>query len=110
MLLVASWCAPCRGELAKIDEIARAASPYAVRVLLVDDSKAGRRMVADLTPVRRWTPGEETLATARAELLKRTPGLPYSVAIGGNGALCGEWRGGLDPVRARALVTACRRP
>lgn len=109
LLLVASWCAPCRGELAQLGEIVRAAAPYKVRVMLVDDSKAGRRMVAALPPAHRWTPPPSTYAAARSELLSRTPGLPYSVVINGNGSLCADWRGGLDPVRVRALVVRCRR-
>lgn len=110
LLLVASWCAPCRVELAHIDEIARAAAPYDVRVLLVDDSKAGRRMVAALSPARRWLPDPAVAAPARAALLSRTPGLPYSVAIGPKGAICADRRGGLDPARTRALVARCRAP
>lgn len=108
LLLVASWCAPCRGELARLDEIARAAAPYEVRVMLVDDSKAGRRMVAAISPGRRWAPDPDAYLAARTELLRRTPGLPYSAAIDGDGALCADWRGGLDPARVRALVMKCR--
>lgn len=110
LLLVASWCAPCRGELAHLDEIARAAAPYQVRAVLVDDSKAGRRMIAALPPARRWAPDPALFTAARADLLGRTPGLPYSVAIGASGRPCADWRGGLDPARVRALVARCRAP
>lgn len=108
LLLVAGWCAPCRGELAQIDAIAEGAAPYGVRVLLVDDSKAGRRMVASLPPARRWIPDDAAYAAARAALLSRTPGLPYSAAFDASGTLCADRRGGLDPDRVRALVSRCR--
>ncbi len=108
LLLVASWCAPCRGELAQLDAIAQAAAPLTVRVMLIDDDRSGRRMVAALPSPRRWEPDPAIHAAARVALLARTPGLPYSVAIGADGRICAEQRGGLDALRARALVMRCR--
>jgi hypothetical protein len=67
-------------------------------------------MVAALPPPRRWAPDPVIHAAARTELLARTPGLPYSVAIGADGRICAEQRGGLDEPRARALVLRCRVP
>lgn len=109
LLLVASWCAPCHSELAQLEAIARAAWPFAIRVMLVDDSRHGRRMVAALAPHRQWAPDPSAMAAARKDLLARTPGLPYAVAIGPGGQPCADHRGGIDPARVKTLIARCRR-
>ena len=108
LLLVASWCAPCHAELAQLESITRAAAPFAVRVMPVDDSRNSRRMVAALPPQRQWAPDPAVMAAARHDLVARTPGLPYAVAIGPRGRPCADQRGGLDAARAEALVARCR--
>ncbi|WBH17873.1 TlpA family protein disulfide reductase [Sphingomonas radiodurans] len=110
LLLVASWCAPCRGEIARIEEIATAARPFAVRVLLVDDTRASQRMIAALPATRRWSPDPDHVAAVRAGLLARTPGLPYSVAFDRQGRLCADRRGGLNPEQAKLIVARCLTP
>mgnify|MGYP001806553564 CR=1 FL=1 len=109
LLLVADWCAPCRGELARLDQLAAAAQPYAVRVLLVDDTRGGRRMLAALPDTRRWSPEDAARTATLAALLTNTAGLPHSVAIGRDGRVCGEVSGGLWPAGANGLVARCRR-
>lgn len=110
LLLVASWCAPCHAELAVLDDIARAAGPFEVRVMLVDDSRNSHRMVARVPPHRRWIPEPAVMTAARKDLLARTPGLPFAVAIGPDGRPCAAHRGGLNAARAKALVNRCDRP
>ncbi|WP_211275769.1 TlpA family protein disulfide reductase [Sphingomonas mucosissima] len=109
LLLVASWCAPCHAELAQLEAISKAASPFAVRVMLVDDSRHSRRMVAAIPPQRQWAPDPSAMTAARKDLLARTPGLPYAVAIGAGGQPCADHRGGIDPQRVKSLVAQCHR-
>jgi len=101
--MVAPWCAPCWGEIARIDALAAGAAPLRVRVVAMEDGRRAAAMVADLPPERRWT----APPAARAALWARTPGLPHSVATDAAGRVCAERGGGLDPARARALAVAC---
>ncbi|RZM08043.1 MAG: hypothetical protein EOP68_12580, partial [Sphingomonas sp.] len=89
LLLVAPWCAPCWGELAHIDALAKAAAPLELRVLAMEESARARAMTADLPPERQWVPRAPDRATVRTALWSRTPGLPFSIATR---ALCGRWR------------------
>jgi thiol-disulfide isomerase/thioredoxin len=108
LLLVASWCAPCYAELARLDEIASAARPLQVRVLLVDDGARSRAMVRGIDAARRWEPQGDEMRRVRADIWQRTAGLPFSVATDGTGRICAEQNGGLDTKRTLALVKRCR--
>lgn len=108
ILLAAPWCAPCYQEIAQIDQIAVAARPYDVRLLLVEDGARARAMVRGVNPARLWEPPPGRIRRIRAELLSRTPGLPYAVVINERGRICAERGGSLDAARARRLVALCR--
>jgi thiol-disulfide isomerase/thioredoxin len=108
LLLVAPWCAPCYGELARLDDIAAAARPLQVRVLLVEDGARARAMVRGVAPSRRWEPAADQMRRVRADLWTRTRGLPYTAVTNRNGEICAEQKGGLDPARTHALVERCR--
>jgi thiol-disulfide isomerase/thioredoxin len=108
LLLVAPWCAPCYGELARLDDIAAAARPLQVRVLLVDDGIRARAMVRGVPSSHRWEPAADEMRRVRADLWTRTRGLPYTVVTDRHGKICAEQKGGLDPARTRALVERCR--
>jgi thiol-disulfide isomerase/thioredoxin len=108
LLLVASWCAPCYAELARLDDIAAAARPLQVRVLLVDDGARSRAMVRGINAARRWEPKGGELSRIRADIWRRTAGLPFSVVTDSEGRICGEQSGGLDARRTLALVKRCR--
>lgn len=110
VILVASWCAPCRGELARLDEIAAAAGNHATQVLAIDDSAATARMLRLVDPALVWRPDAAQRARVRAALLARTPGLPYAAATDARGAICAEENGGLDRGRIAALVRRCTAP
>jgi len=107
LLLVAPWCAPCWGELARLDGLVAAAAPLEVRVLSMEDGSRARAMVASLPEMRRWTPAISEREAVRAALWARTPGLPFSVATDRRGKICAEQGGGLDGPRVRALVQTC---
>ena len=108
LLIVASWCAPCYGELARLSDIASAARPFQVRVLLVDDGARSRAMVRGIDPARRWEPASDEMRRVRADIWRRTSGLPYSLVTDGKGHICAEQSGGLDTPRTLALVKRCR--
>lgn len=110
MILVASWCAPCRGELARLGEIAAAAGRHSPRVLAIDDSAATVRMLRLVDPALVWRPEAAQRARVRAALLARTAGLPYAAATDARGAICAEENGGLDRERTTALVRRCAAP
>ena len=107
LLLVAPWCAPCWSELARLDELAAAAAPMNVRVLVMEDGPRARAMLVDLPIERRWVPMANDRAAVRAVLWARTPGLPFSVATDRRGRICAEGGGDLNPSRVRALVRSC---
>jgi thiol-disulfide isomerase/thioredoxin len=107
---VASWCAPCRGELARLDEIAAAAGGRAIRILAIDDSAATVRMLRLVDPALVWRPDVAERVRLRAALLARTAGLPYAVATDVRGAVCAEENGALDAARTAALTHRCKLP
>ncbi len=110
VILVASWCAPCRGELARLGEIAAAAGDRSIRVLAIDDSAATARMLRLVNPMLVWRPDAAQRARVRAALLARTAGLPYAAATDARSAICAEENGGLDRVLTAALVRRCAGP
>ncbi|SEK97681.1 hypothetical protein SAMN05216382_1229 [Sphingomonas palmae] len=109
IVLVASWCAPCRGELLRLDTIAPVIGGRALRVLAIDDSAATARMLRVIDPARVWRP-DTRVDHVRALLLARTAGLPFSVVSDGRGVVCAQENGGLDAHRAAALVQRCATP
>jgi thiol-disulfide isomerase/thioredoxin len=110
VILVASWCAPCRAELARLDGIAAASGGRTLRVLAIDDSAATVRMLRAVDPARQWRPAIQEVARVRAALLARTAGLPYSVATDARGLICAEENGGLDAARTTAMMRRCDQP
>ena len=109
LLLIAPWCAPCYGELARLDEIAAAAGPRAVRVMLIEDGPRATAMVRALRPEQVWTASPRQMRQARADLLERAVGLPYSIVTDARGAVCAGQGGGLDRARTALLVKRCDR-
>lgn len=109
LLLVAPWCAPCYGELARLDEIAAAAIPRAVRVMPIEDGARAIAMVREVPADRLWTVSPQRMRQARADLLEQAVGLPYAVVTDAGGAVCAGQGGGLDRERTRALVGRCVR-
>lgn len=107
LLLVAPWCAPCHGELARLGEIAAAARPRRVRVFMVEDGARARAMWARVPEGYRWTPPDGEARRFRADALGRAVGLPFSMATDARGRICAARGGGMDAARVAALVAAC---
>lgn len=107
LLFVASWCAPCHGEIAALPRLREAAVPWRVLVVPIDRGRATAAMMAGVPVAERWVPDAAAMAAMRAELFGGTAGLPFSVAIGGDGRPCGVHRGVLSAARVAALRAGC---
>lgn len=107
LLFVASWCAPCHAELARLPAITRGAQPFRVLVVPFDDRPATLRMLDSVAPGQRWQPDRLMRRRLAKALTAATSGLPFSMAIDGSGQQCGSERKGLDGASAKALVAGC---
>ncbi|WP_242416605.1 TlpA family protein disulfide reductase [Sphingomonas panni] len=107
LLFVASWCAPCHGEIAALPRLNDAAGPWRVLVVPVDRGRATAAMMAGVPVAQRWVPDAVQMAAVRDDLFGGTAGLPFSVAIGGDGRPCGAHRGVLNAARVAALRAGC---
>jgi len=109
LLLVAPWCAPCYGELARVETLAAAARPRSLKVMSIDEGPRARAMVRRVPATLRWEPDARTLHEARAVVAERSAGLPYSIATDGAGRICADQHGGLEVERMRGLAGRCVR-
>lgn len=107
LLFVASWCAPCHGELRQLPAIAAGAGAYRVLVVPIDRGRATDAMLRGVPAEQLWRPDAARMAEVRTELLAKTAGLPFSVAIGADGRPCALHRGGMTAVSARGMRTEC---
>ncbi|WP_294324165.1 hypothetical protein [uncultured Sphingomonas sp.] len=107
LLFVASWCAPCHGEIAGLPRLREAAGSWRVLVVPIDRGRATAAMMAGVPSAGRWVPDAVQLAAIREDLFGETAGLPFSVAIGGDGRPCGSHRGVLSAARVAALRAGC---
>jgi thiol-disulfide isomerase/thioredoxin len=105
LLFVASWCAPCHSELARLPAITRGAQPFRVLVVPYDDRPATLTMIEAVPAAQRWHPGRPLTK----ELAAETSGLPFSMAVDRDGRACGTFRKGMDGASAQALVAQCSR-
>lgn len=107
ILFVASWCAPCHGELRALPEIAAAAAPMRVLVMPTDDTRGTERMMARVPADRQWRlPPEAATATMR-RLAGGAPGLPTSVGIDRAGKVCAVVRKPLSAAVAKGVRARC---
>ncbi|KQN91962.1 hypothetical protein ASE90_04190 [Sphingomonas sp. Leaf67] len=107
LLFVASWCAPCHGELRQLPAIAAGAGAYRVLVVPIDRGRVTDAMLRVVPAEQLWRPDMERLAELRGDLLAKTAGLPFSVAIGGDGRACAMHRGGMTAASAREMRVEC---
>lgn len=107
LLFVASWCAPCHGEIAALPRLTEAAGPWRVLVVPIDRGRATAAMVQGVPVAQRWAPDAVQMAAMREDLFGGTAGLPFSVAVGGDGRPCGVHRGVLRAERVVALRAGC---
>jgi thiol-disulfide isomerase/thioredoxin len=110
LLFVASWCAPCHGELRALPEIAAAAAPMRVFVVPIDAARGTERMMKRVPDDRRWRLPPAAATALMRRLAGGAPGLPTSVAIDAGGAVCAVVREPLSPARAGAIRRRCALP
>lgn len=109
LLFVASWCAPCHAELDRLPAITRSARPFRVLVVPFDDSAATRAMMQAVPPEQSWQPDQRTRRRLMRVVMGETAGLPFSMAVDGEGRACGSFRRGLDGQTTAALIARCAR-
>lgn len=107
LLFVASWCAPCHAELARLPAISNGAQPFRVLVVPFDETSATEAMIKAVPSSQRWRPSMQQRRLFARELMGQTAGLPFSVAIDAKGKACGVIRKGLDAQAAAVLVANC---
>lgn len=110
VLVVAGWCAPCHAEIARIDEVARAAGGRRVVVVGLDATAGTQALLARLPAGRRWEPSPVQRRRLREAVYAASAGLPYAVVTDADGRVCAEAMRALDADHARALVRSCARP
>lgn len=107
VLVVAGWCAPCRGELARLAELAAAAQPLTLRVVALDDARSTRELMATVPAPIAWRLSPADRARLADAVYARSAGLPYAFATDASGSRCADTAGGLDAAKTRALVARC---
>jgi thiol-disulfide isomerase/thioredoxin len=107
LLLVAPWCAPCHAEISRLDAIAQAAKPRAVRVFMVEDGPRAQAMWRGVPAVYRWTPPANEERRYRSDAMSRAAGLPFGFVTDASGRVCAAKGGGMDAERVGLLIADC---
>ena len=104
-------CAPCRLELPVLADLVKT-DGNRVRIVILDQEVRAR------AELRAVSPALEKAAVARHGLKPRAvlvaagntdSILPFARSLAPGGKVCGRWRGGLTPAKARDLIQACAR-
>lgn len=107
LLFFATWCAPCRAEIAALHTLSAAAGRVPVIVIPMDTDSRTQQALAALPPGKA-----RYLSGGGYALLQKVAGpsgaLPVSVALDADGRPCGIRREGLSPTDVRALLAGCR--
>ncbi|HWA91031.1 MAG TPA: hypothetical protein VG889_13415 [Rhizomicrobium sp.] len=104
-------CAPCRLELPVLADFAKADGSR-VRIVILDQEARARGELRAVSPALEKAAVMRHGEKPRAVLLAAgdTDGiLPFARSLIPKDKVCGRWRGGLTPAKARELVQACAR-
>lgn len=106
LMFWAEWCVPCRGEIARLGDLDRAAGTVPVLVAPIGDPVRSRRMLPKVTADRLRFAGTQSWAWMQ-KLSGGSTGLPVSVALDGKGQVCAVLKGPLRAATIRQWRTAC---
>ena len=107
LMFVASWCAPCRAELSRIDEVIAAARPLRVLVVPLDRGRRTDDMLRPVPPAMVWHPGNADRARLQEQFFRDNAGLPFAAIVNADGTTCATNRTPLDGKRVIAMAAAC---
>jgi len=104
----ASWCAPCREELPRLDSLAAAFDTTQIAFVGLSDDvdgAAAREFLTAFGGLRNLRIG---LGTGRLKSLFRYPGLPYTMLVGRDGRIVRRWYGYGGPPQLAAIDSIIR--
>lgn len=106
----ASWCVPCRAELARLPAIAAAARPLRVAILALDPPDVARTALrgASAAGVTAFADGRAP-GSVLADWGGPGTGLPLTVALDRSGAICGIKHGLLGTDQLHEWAARCSR-
>lgn len=102
ILFVASWCAPCRAEIARLDTIVASADPLEVRVVPIDRSAATTAMLRGVSSARIWRS-----AGAADAFVRDNGSLPFAMMTDAGGRPCATHVLAVDPAAIAAMRRRC---
>jgi len=104
-------CAPCRLELPVLADFVKADGSR-VRIVILDQDARARAELRAVSPALEKAAVTQHGEKPRALLLAAGNAdgiLPFARSLVPGGKVCGRWRGGLTPAKARELIRACAR-
>ena len=104
----ASWCAPCREELPKLDSLAAHFDTARVAFVALSDDvdgAAAREFLTVFSEMRHLRIG---LGVGKLKALYRYPGLPFTMLVGRDGRIVRRWYGYGGPPQIAAIDSIIR--
>jgi len=104
----ASWCAPCREELPKLDSLAAHFDTARVVFVALSDDVDGAAAREFLTAFGEMPNLRIGLGVGRLKALYRYPGLPFTVLVDRDGRIVRRWYGYGGPPQLIAIDSIIR--
>lgn len=104
----ASWCAPCREELPKLDSLAGHFDTATVRFVALSDDVDGAAAREFLAVFPAMTQLRIGLGVGRLKALYRYPGLPFTMLVDQDGRIVRRWYGYGGPPQIAAIDSIIR--
>ena len=104
----ASWCAPCRDELPKLDSLASHYDSTRVTFVALSDDVDGAAAREFLMFLGGGTHLRIGLGLGKLKALYRYPGLPYTLLVDRDGRIVRRWYGYGGPAQIAAIDSIIR--